>query len=45
MSMSQWQTSKVAPHFRSLRTAAWMGYGVARFLTGVFVYGRAEEFS
>ncbi|MBI1964878.1 MAG: cardiolipin synthase ClsB [Betaproteobacteria bacterium] len=29
----------------TLRTATWMSYGLARFLTGVFAYGRAEEFT
>ncbi len=29
----------------TLRTATWMSYGLARLLTGVFAYGRAEEFT
>jgi cardiolipin synthase len=29
----------------TLRTATWVSYGLARFLTGVFAYGRAEEFT
>jgi cardiolipin synthase len=28
-----------------VRVATWMCYGVTRFLTGVFAYGRAEEFA
>ncbi len=29
----------------TLRTATWISYGLARFLIGVFAYGRAEEFT
>jgi cardiolipin synthase len=29
----------------TLRTVTWISYGLARFLTGVFAYGRAEEFT
>lgn len=29
----------------ALRVATWVAYGVARFLTGVFAYGRAREFN
>ncbi len=29
----------------TLRTLTWACYGLARFLTGVFAYGRAEEFT
>ena len=29
----------------TLRTATWVSYGLARFLIGVFAYGRAEEFT
>ena len=29
----------------ALRIATWVAYGVARFLTGVFAYGRAREFN
>ena len=29
----------------TLRAATWVSYGLARFLTGVFAYGRAEEFT
>jgi len=28
-----------------LRVATWMSYGLARFLTGVFAYGRSKEFA
>ena len=28
-----------------VRVATWMCYGIMRFLTGVFAYGRAEEFA
>jgi cardiolipin synthase A/B len=28
-----------------LRAATWLSYGLARFLTGVFAYGRKEEFA
>jgi cardiolipin synthase len=29
----------------AVRVATWMAYGVARFLTGVFAYGRSREFN
>ncbi len=29
----------------TLRTATWVSYGLARLLTGLFAYGRAEEFT
>ncbi len=29
----------------TLRTATWVSYGLARLLTGVFAYGRADEFT
>lgn len=29
----------------TVRTLTWMSYGLARLLTGVFAYGRAEEFT
>jgi hypothetical protein len=29
----------------ALRALTWTSYGLARFLTGVFAYGRAGEFT
>ena len=29
----------------AVRTLTWLSYGLARFLTGVFAYGRAKEFT
>jgi cardiolipin synthase A/B len=29
----------------AVRTMTWLSYGLARFLTGVFAYGRAKEFT
>jgi cardiolipin synthase len=37
------QSWKEQPY--TLRTVTWISYGLARFLTGVFAYGRAEEFT
>ncbi len=42
---TQLQRERWARQPLPLRAATWVSYGLARFLTGVFAYGRKEEFA
>ena len=42
---TQLQRDRWAHEPLPLRVATWLSYGLARFLTGTFAYGRKEEFA